>query len=110
MWGGIPLQDILRVLQRGPCTRSVASSACRRVVTEPVEGPSLLLHTVPFDWLRERIFLLQKKNTSPTKNRHTSRHPELDSGSVKHSATVATDPESSSGWRILCISKENTYY
>jgi hypothetical protein len=28
------------------------------------------------------LFLLQK-NTSPTKNRHPSRHPELDSGSVK---------------------------
>ena len=58
----------------------------QRSVKRALEAPTLLLLTSS---LREPqgaggggFFVLQK-NTSPTKNIHPSRHPELDSGSVK---------------------------
>ena len=69
------------------------------MVPEALEGPTLLLHTVPFDRLRERIVFGGKKVPSRRRTAILTkcRHPELDSGSVKHTATVATDPETSSG-------------
>ena len=73
MWGGIPLQVILRVPQSGPCTRSVASSGllkcrcffanklvCRNTVTEPVEGPTLICKQLPSTGSGGGLFVLQK--------------------------------------------------
>ena len=48
MWGGIPLQDILRAPQRGPCNRSVASSGLSK-------GRYFFANTAPFESLRERM-------------------------------------------------------
>jgi len=68
------------------------------MLAEALEEPSFLRIHAPFDWLRERILCVRKKASQQrTAILTKKRHPELDSGSVKHSATAYTEPETSSG-------------
>jgi hypothetical protein len=72
--------------------------------------PLLICKQLPSTGSVGGFFLLQKKHL-PNEEPPCSRHPELDSGSVKHSATTYTDTESSSGGRwSLRLSKGRLFF